>query len=249
MTQSTITGSAPGIPGVDEEAGNDLRESLANDGRVGPIRAVQLALAEIVAVRGIGYDLDRKSYRVSPLTPVVPSDPVEFYEQVARDWLARDPVLAKAEVRMTGTGLHAILRPGPPIELRDAAHRDELAAIVQLVQAALPVDPGQPGITMTTRAVGSANPKNGRTVGVLATGEPVTEAEIQDLAGRMRRSPFRTVLTILAGAEREKPCPICGKGSLVGLDRAGKCYGCRSVGLADLYDIVYATAARGGDDA
>ena len=117
-----------------------------------------------------------------------------------------------------------------------------------MVQASLPIDPDAPGITATTRAIGSVNEKNGAEVTVLAEGEPVTEAEVLGLYGKMLKAPFRTVMKILTGGETMQPCPHCGKDGtkLSALNYAGRCYGsCGNVKIDKLYDLVLAPRDAG----
>jgi len=162
--------------------------------------------------------------------------------------LQRHPVLAKAEVRNSGRGLHVILRFGDPVEFNTDGERDRWSGIVQVVQGALPIDPDAPGITATTRAVGSINGKNMATVAVLAKGEPVTEDEVLGLYREMTKAPFRTVMKILTGDEAMQPCPFCGKADtkLSALSLVGRCYGsCGTVKLDKLYDLVLAPRDAG----
>ena len=219
----------------------DHREALFNGGAIGPIEHIQVSAERIVSLCGVLFDLDPHLIRQGPLTPTVPHAPPEFYATLIRPMLERHPVLAKAEVRNSGRGLHAILRFTQPVEFNDSGDRDRWRGIVEVVQAALPIDPDQPGITATTRAIGSVNGKNGATVMLLAPGEPVTAEEVMGLFDELVAAPFRTVMRILTGSETIEPCPICEKADskLSAQDRAGLCYGsCGKVKLADLYDLV-----------
>ncbi len=65
---------------------------------------------------------------------------------------------------MSGRGLHLILWFDEPVELPTDRELDRWGAIVKIVQAALPIDPDQPGITACSRAIGSINSKNGAEV-------------------------------------------------------------------------------------
>jgi len=221
----------------------DHRKQLFNDGRVGPIEKIQVSTERIVKLRGILFDIDPPNYRCGPLLRKLPKGPRVFYKRYLREWLDRDPVLKKCEVRMTGRGLHAILWFADPVELNTDADRERWAAKVQVIQAALPIDPDQPGITATTRALGSTNSKNKQEVFRLRKRNPVSLEEVDDLYERMRSSPFKTVLKVLSGTEAPEPCPICGKEDtrLASLDFVGKCYGsCGKVKLDRLYDVVLA---------
>ena len=227
----------------------DIREQLFNDGATGPISHVQLPAEAITSLRGILFDLDLSLMCASPLLPQVPENPREFYTGSVQPWLSRHPTLAKSKVLLSGTGLHSILCFEHPVEFGTDAERDRWAGIVEVVQASLPVDPDQPGITATTSPVGSINGKNGQTVELLAPGQFVTSDEVMELYEQMMQAPFRTVFSILAGAGELQPCPICGQASkrLVSLDRVGQCYGgCGQVDLDALYEVFLAPrTARG----
>ena len=221
----------------------DFREQLYNSGDVGLIKDVQVSTERIVRSNGILYDLDPKLYRPSSLLPTIPTEPAEFYAVVAKPWLSRHAVLNHLEVRNSGTGLHGILWFSEPVTFDSDQDRQRWAGIIQVVQAALPVDPDQPGITAVTRPSGSINSKNGATVSILKSGAPVSHEDVLALYDEMRHAPFKTVMRILGGSDRLTPCPICGKdGSrLSAMDRVGQCYGsCGTVRLEQLYDAVLA---------
>ena len=225
------------------DAATDAREALFNAGDIGPIRHVQVSTERITALRGILFDLDPDIMIAGAVLPQVPSDPVEFYTTVVRPMLDRHPVLAKTEVRNSGRGLHVILRFDPPIEFNSDGERDRWAGIINVVQAALPIDPDQPGITATTRAVGGINSKNGAEVKVLAEGIPVTAAEVLGLYDEMIDSPFKMIMHIMTGDTTMQPCPICGKQGteLSALNQEGKCYGgCGKVKPNRFYNLVLA---------
>ena len=115
--------------------------------------------------------------------------------------------------------------------------------IVRAVQAMLPVDPHQPGITGLTRALGSTNSKHDAVVERLKVGKPVPVDRVEHLFEQMSRSPFRTVMLVLLGAERIRPCPVCEQAgtTLSAGDFVGFCYGsCGKVKLAQLYDLFLA---------
>ena len=116
-------------------------------------------------------------------------------------------------------------------------------ALLHFVCATLPVDPDQPGITATTRAIGSINSKNGAQATLLAPGEPVSKDEVMALFEDMRSGPFKTVVRIAAGSEQLSPCPVCSQPdtSLKALDHVGTCYGsCGRIQLDGLYDVFLA---------
>ena len=103
----------------------DWRKALFNGGQVGPIEKIQVSTKRIVQVDGILFDLDPPLYQRGPFTKAVSNDPRAFYRDTVRPWLSRHPVLTKAEVRLTGNGLHVILWFAEPvvIENRASAHR------------------------------------------------------------------------------------------------------------------------------
>ncbi len=220
----------------------DLREALFNDGAIGPIGSIQVSTERIVSLRGIMFDLDPDLFLQGGLLAAIPQDAAEFYRETIKPMLDRHPVLKKAEVRMTGRGLHVILRFTKPVEFTKPGEQEEWAGIVEVVQTALPIDPGQPGITATTRAVGSINGKNGATVELLEKGSPVTEKEVRALCKEMCEQPFRTVMSVFTDNERVQPCPVCKKpeSALAAGKHAGSCYGCGTVHLEKLYDLVLA---------
>jgi len=229
----------------------DVRKQLFNDGAVGPIEKIQVSTERIVRVRGVLFDLDLTLYRSGTIISRVPKDPKVWYQQVVLPWLSRHPVLNKAEVRFTGGGIHVIPWFAEPVEIENDSDRERWAAIVQVVQVALPVDPQAPGITATTRAFGSTNSKNGARVVRLKKGQLVSTDEVLDLYEAMCSSPFKTVMTILTGADRVSPCPVCNKpeSSLLALDHIGQCYQCGRIKLDQLYDLVLRPrkpAAKGG---
>lgn len=223
----------------------DWREQLFNEGLRGPINIVQLSRDRITKLNGILFDIDPKLFGTSAIIPYVPMDPAKFYAVVLKPWLSRHPVLAKAEVRCSGTGLHVILWFANPPEFDADAERQRWAIVVEVVQAALPVDPNQPGITGVTRPIGSINSRNNVPVTRLAAGVPVPREEVIELYDQMRAAPFRTVAQIVFGMDRIAPCPKCNQhGShMSALKWSGQCYGpCGKVSLDDLYDILLAVA-------
>jgi hypothetical protein len=218
----------------------DHREQLYNDGEIGTIQQVSRPESMITSLRGILLDIDPGRLRKSVAAPDVLAHPDKLYKQVVREMLARDPVLNKAEVRVSGRGLHAILRFSPAIELPTEGERQRWAAIVKVIQRLLPTDPDCPGITALTRPLGSVNSKNGAIVRQLLAGESVTAEEVIGLFERVRTSPFQTVAALLFGSGRIQPCPVCNKtdSRLDVLSAIGKCYGCcGKVRLAQLYDV------------
>jgi hypothetical protein len=218
----------------------DLREQLFNEGEVGPIHRVQISAARIGQLIGIMCDLDPGLFMTGGAFSAILNTPIQFYELVIKPMLDRDPVLAQAEVRCSGTGLHVIIRFAKPVIFKNDAERERWSAICETIQAILPVDPDQPGITALTRPVGSINSKNGAVVEILAPGKPVAAAEVEALAERVCAAPFRSVFSVLFGRDRVSPCPVCKKPGtiLAALDFAGNCYGsCGKVQLSKIYDF------------
>lgn len=209
----------------------DARKQLYNEGTVGPILQVQFSTERIVKLNGILLDLDPVLLKQGPLIPNVPLDPLKFFNQCVRPWLARHPILDALEIRMSGTGLHGILWLDPTVEFADDAERDRWCSIVQIIQVALPTDPNAPGMTATTRAFGSTNTKSGKKVTRLKKGGAVSPATAIELQEQMCASPFKTLFNTLTGSDRMSPCPICGgEGTtLFALEYVGKCYGCGKV--------------------
>lgn len=238
-SKSRLAAPKPGI---------DQREQLINDGVIGPITTVSLPEANITALRGIMIDLDPKLLDGAVVSKATKSDPVRFFKKIVRPWLQRHPVLAKAQVRNSGTGLHIILVLDQPIEFTGDAERQRWGLIIKVLQRILPSDPSAPGITAMTRPVGSTNSKNGAKVTVIAKGEPVTEEEVRSLFQDMATAPVKTVARVLFGAKQISPCPICRKEgtSLAALDRTAKCYGaCGTVKLSQILDLIYIPRAAG----
>ena len=234
-------------PASAETTNVDLRETLFNSGAIGPIGSIQVSTERVVALRGIVFDIDPDLFLQGGLIAAIPQDAAEFYREIVKPMLDRHPVLKKAEVRMTGRGLHVILRFAKPVEFTKPGEQEEWAGIVEVVQTALPIDPGQPGITATTRAVGSVNSKNGATVELLEKGSTVTEEEVRGLCKDMCEQPFRTVMSVFTGNERVQPCPVCKKpdSALAAGKHVGTCYGCGKVHLEKLYDLVLAPKTAG----
>jgi hypothetical protein len=230
----------------------DERQQLFNEGDRGKVTAIQVSHERISKLGGILFDLDPKHYGESSLLPDVPADPHEFYAAVVRPWLQRHPLLECAEVRHTGTGVHALLWFDEPLAIRGDEDRKRWTGIVKTVQAVLPIDPDQPDITALTRPPGSINSKNGREVTVIREGKPVAVEQVLALFEDMSKKPFATVMNVLTGTTELEPCPICEKegARLDALDWVGKCYGsCGTVKLEQLYDVVYVPRDSGRKEA
>lgn len=223
-------------PREEDRGADDERESLVNDCRRGPANFITPKVEEVASIHAFMNDLDCKI-----LDPaVVGKECVEsaelLYEQHVQHWLDRDSVLAKAEVRDTGGGLHVVLRMDAPIIVGagEALMWDEVA---RGICNALPGDPNLNGIIALTRPVGAINSKYDppREVRLLRPGESVTRAEILDLNRRVTEQPARLWMRVFFGGERASPCPLCG-GTSLGV--AGywqcRCYGCGRVNAASL---------------
>jgi hypothetical protein len=219
---------------------NDLREQLVNAGECGPIERVSLPVANITSLRGILLDFDPALFRKEVLPRKGGTNPGTFFEQVIRPILQRHPLFEKGEVRCSGRGLHAILRFGAPIHFVEEADRQRWAAIVRIVHRTLPTDPDCPGLTALTRPIGSINSKSKSDVTLLQQGKPVAAEEVIGLCEAVRKSPFRTIASILFGDSPLATCPVCRKPStrLDPLDQNGVCYGgCGRVRLGQLFDV------------
>lgn len=219
----------------------DMRESLCNEREEGAITKVSLPEDRITSLHGIVFDIDVDLYQESRLIPQPDVRAHVFFEETLVTWLANDPVLAKAEVRYTGRNLHVLLWFDVPLEIRADCDRERWSAIVQVVQAALPIDPNQPGITALTRPIGSRNSKTRQQVAQLKSPTPVSIEEVMSLYDRMCGQAFRTVFRILNGDDRCVPCPFCDSADsdFVALDRVGQCYAkCGRVGLEKLYHLL-----------
>ncbi len=250
VNQSQSQDSAP--QPSDRDPLVDSREQLFNGGESGPITDIQVSTERIAKLNGIFFDIDPRLCCSSQLFPKIPTEPTAFYETIAKPWLGRHPMLNLAEVRNSGTGLHVIVWLEAPLIFSTDQERQRWSGIVQVVQAVLPVDPDQPGITAVTRPIGSINSKNGATVTLLKPGKPVSAEVVVALYDEMRLSPFKTVMRILIGREKLKPCPLCLKegSQLSAMDRVGQCYGsCGTVRLEQLYDLVLAPRATKNPEA
>lgn len=222
----------------------DVREALFNVGAVGTAAEIATPAELITALRGILLDVDPKLLKPE-ICKGLGKEPASYYETLVQPWLQQDPVLRKAQVRVSGIGLHVILSFSPAIVLATPADRCRWEARIRVIQRVLPVDPAAPGINAMTRPVGSINGKNGRTVSVLTPGEPVTAAEVEALFDRILRAPFSSIASILLGDNSQiSPCPVCRvKDSTLRVTaKVGHCYGpCGKVTLGRLYDCFLRT--------
>ena len=224
------------VPGSDRKYDNDQRESLVNDRRQGTKCEITPKVDEVAAIHGFMNDLDCKMLDPTVIGQKCVESADSLYEHHVRYWLDRDSVLAKAEVRDTGGGLHVILWLGEPIVV-SAGEASQWNAVARGLRNALPGDPNLNGIIALTRPLGAMNTKYDppREVRLLRTGQPVTRAEILDLNQRLTTQPARLWMRLFFGRERVDPCPLCGKESL---GVAGywqcRCYGCGRINAASL---------------
>jgi len=227
----------------DQGGGVDLRQQLVNQGEIGPIHQVSLPLVMITRLQAIMIDVDLKLLKQSFASHNLRQSPARMYEELIRPMLSRHSVLAKAEVRDSGSGLHILLHFDRAVEFLCEGDRARWQAITRAIQLLLPSDPDAPGITAVTRPVGATNSKNGRAVSVLKEGEPITAREVLDLFEEIRTAPVRTVMGILLGRDALSPCPLCqGESTMLApLDHVAMCYGgCGKVGLDRVYDLFMA---------
>jgi len=218
-------------------ATTDLREQLFNAGKSGLITEVSIPVRLITQLNGIMMDLDLELFRPSVSIPDPNVDSSEFYKRYVSKWLDRHPVLAKAEVRSSGRGLHVLLWLARPITFNHESERDRWEAIVRVIQRILPIDANQPGIQALTRPVGSVNSRNNAEVVMLRAGEKVTEADLLSLVEEVGKAPFRSTVEVVFGTATST-CPICSSDDTVVrvLDRIGECYVCGKITRAAFLD-------------
>jgi hypothetical protein len=124
--------------------------------------------------------------------------------------LRRHPLARHAEIRASGSGLHAIIWLQPAVQLHSAAEQARWSAIVRSVQYSLPSDPLAPGITGLTRPAGAVNSKTGALVEVLEAGTALEPKVVEEFATRLSAAPFRQIALVMFGDDRVSPCPVCG---------------------------------------
>ena len=218
----------------------DTREATFNGGDQGPAYAISKPVDQVSCINCFMIDLDCGILDPAVVGEAATQSADDLYEKFVRYWLDRDLVLAKAEVRNTGHGLHILLRLDEPIICAgdDARRWDKIA---RGLRNAMPGDPNLNGIIAMTRPVGAMNSKYepARTVTQLRAGQPVSREEILDLGNRVATAPARLWMQVLHGGERVSPCPLCGdeKNSLgVAGSWQVQCYGC---GRVDAVALVY----------
>ena len=228
-------------PANNQPAGwNDIREATFNGGDQGPAYAIAKPVDQVSAIRCFMIDIDCGLLDPAVVGISSSQSADDLYEHLVRIWLDRNAVLAKAEVRNTGHGLHILLQLDEPIicEGDDARRWDKIARGLRTI---LPGDPKLNGIIAMTRPVGAANTKYepAKTVTRLRTGSPVSRAEIIDLSQRLATGPARLWLQVFHGGERVLPCPFCRAGTtslgVVGAWQL-RCYEC---GRVDASKLVY----------
>ncbi|MBL8798908.1 MAG: hypothetical protein JNM56_33800 [Planctomycetia bacterium] len=219
----------------------DLRESLCNDRQTGTAAEIAVPRERITRLHTVLLDFDPHLYVPENALFRPDEDPDAFFANI-KPVLDRHPLARFAEIRASGTGLHALLWLQPVVELTTAADQERWKLIVQAVQASLPIDPDMPDITALTRPIGAVNSKNGAAVRQLQAGEPISPAAVEEYVRSLTTAPFRQVALPLLGSERCSPCPVCqGPGTRLDvLDFQGRCYGgCSKVAGAQLYDVIF----------
>lgn len=224
----------------------DAREQLANNGAIGPVSQVSLPAHLITSLRGILIDIDPGMWTAVRHDPQLADHPDRFFERIVRRMTQRNPILARAEVRSSGRGLHVIVWLASPVEFKSVAERDRWADIVKAVQRLLPSDPNCPGITALTRPINSVNSKNNRTVEQLHAGARVRAEEVIAMVGEMDRAKFRAVAKVILGDDRNIMCPKCRGKKLHINNHAGKCYDCGDIELSHVYDSVLVPSINSG---
>lgn len=231
-TSATVTTAPRKKPPVDH------RVALFNGKKIGTAQQIQLPLTEITSLHGIMFDLDPKDFLKGPYVKLAEKGAKTLYQKLVNPWLTRHPVLSKAQVRATGTGLHVLLLLDTPVEFESSNQREQWASRVKIIQGLLPIDARQPGITATTRMIGSINSKSDQVVKYLTKGEKVTHDELISLADQVVNAPFATLAQVLFGDVRVSPCPVCRTdgSSMSAASHVGTCYSCGKINIAQLYD-------------
>jgi hypothetical protein len=220
----------------------DLQKQFFDGKKVGKFSEVSTSWGSIRQLHGIVMSLNPSQYRKGPFLDSQPKDPTTFFNDIVQPWISRHPTLAKAEVRNNGWGCNVILRFDKPVTLNDEQEHEAWENLIYVLQGSLPAEPMQPLFGPLVRAIGSVESESGRKVIRLAPGEPVSQDEAFKLYHDMCDRPFSTVMHIISGRDRIKPCPACKtKDSvLVAKDHHGVCSGtCGKMMLSQLYDLVF----------
>jgi hypothetical protein len=88
----------------------DERESLVNECKTGAIEEVALPQGRITRLHGIMLDFDLDLHTEAAFPPGALDTPEAFFERGLKPLLDREEVFRSAEVRVSGRGLHVILR-------------------------------------------------------------------------------------------------------------------------------------------
>lgn len=235
---STTASSCPRSPGDCDE-----REATYNGRELGPARDIARSVEQISAIHGFMSDLDCKLFDPAVIGEDCVQSPAALYTKHVRQWLDRDPVLSKAEVRDTGGGLHVLLWLDSPI-ICDAKNVHEWDGVARGVRNVLPCDPSLNGIIAMTRPIGAVNTKYDppREVRLLREGQPVTREEVLALSRRVAEQPARLWMRVFFGGERTSPCPLCAEASLgVAGNWQCQCYECGRVDAAVLIYRFFST--------
>lgn len=217
----------------------DVRESLVNDRRCGPAHEIAVPLNQVCAIHSFMFDVDCNLLNPAVVGEEASNSADVLYEQHVRRWLDRDNVLAKAEVRHTGGGLHVLLWLDTPILCAggEAQHWDR---VIRVVRNALPGDPRVNGVLAMTRPVGAVNTKfdQPRAVRRLRDGSAITRSDILGLGRRINDDPAHLWMRLFFDSERVSPCPICAKGESLGVAGKWQCQ-CYECGRIDAAALVY----------
>lgn len=236
--QTDVANAVRNVAGEQAAGQGDIREAMFNSREQGPAHRIAKPVDQVACINGFMVDLDCGILDPAVVGEAAIQSPDNLYEQCVGGWLDRDPVLAKAEVRNTGHGLHVLLWLNEPIICtgEDARRWDKIA---RGMRNALPGDPNLNGIIAMTRPVGAMNSKHepAKTVTQLRSGLPITRDQILELSRGVTTNPARLWMRIFHGGERVSPCPLCGRGN-TSLGVAGnwqvQCYECGRVDAAVL---------------
>lgn len=216
----------------------DVCEQMFNRGETGPIREVSLSRERVTESRGLMIDVDPSILRESSLLGNVSHKPTQLYHETIRGLLQRHKVLASAEVRRSGRGLHCLFWFKEPQLCDSDDARERIESTFELISNVLPGDPQQPLLNAMTRALGSTNSKNNVTVTQLATGRKITFADLEQLATDITVAPFRFVLRVWGGDENR--CPRCRDSDLTWVkEKVAHCYRCGKIALDDVIESAY----------
>ena len=172
--------------------------------------------------------------------------PDSLFEFVVSTWLQCNEVLAAAEVRMSGGGLHVIIWFDEPVTFDTDAAREKWRQIVRVVQRVIPSDPQQPDLLAMTRPVGAKNSKAGNRVRRIRKGKPISAECVERFAQQVSQEPFEHLTRTLFGDSQITPCPIC-RGETTTMKSGtscGHCYACGKVSTKQLFRAALRLPAR-----